>query len=206
MSETPPEKYYEACITYNLVNEFDIKYDIKLYPFSISQIEEKDKGYDFGYELSNNSFFIQYKKPSSLYDVNLKKFSWQINNEQLNIINHSDIGLRTYYALPGFVSTSKWYEGLDLTYFIESVKLEHVLKNKEKQKTATIHSINKSLRTWNYYFDLKYKHLSSVVQCNTLEPITVGDIQKHVLSMDEETKNTTWFYGIRKDEKWKVKL
>lgn len=203
MGKTPPEKYYEACITYNLVTEFYIKYDIKLYPFSISQIEENDKGYDFGYELSNDSFFIQYKKPSDLYDVNSKKFSWKINNEQLNIINRNDIGLKTYYALPGFVSTNKWYEGLDLTYFIESIKLKHVLKNKENQITATIYSTNTSLRTWDYYFDSKYKNLSSVVQCDVVKSVTVEDIQKFALSMDEESKNTTWFYAIRKDENGK---
>lgn len=201
MSEIPPEKYYEACITYNLVCEFDINYDIKLYPFSISQIEEKDKGYDFGYELSNDSFFIQYKRPIA-YDVNSKKFSWKIDNEQLNTINYSDVGLKTYYALPTFVNTSEWYEGLNLTRFIESVKLAQVLKNNNRQKkTATLHSTDNSLRSWNYYFDSKHKNLNNVAQCNTFKHVTINNIQKYVLSMDDELKNTTWFYAIRKDGK-----
>ncbi|HHY25545.1 MAG TPA: hypothetical protein GX523_02115 [Desulfitobacterium dehalogenans] len=199
MSKIPPEKYYEACITYNLVYEFNIKYDIKLYPFSISQIEEKEKGYDFGYELSNDSFFIQYKKPS-LFDINTNKYSWKIDNEQLHIINRSNINIKTYYALPGFVNTSKWYEGLDLTYFIESVKLGNILKSKNGQKTATLHSTNNGLRSWSYYFDSK-QNLRNLARCDILEPITLDAVKKYTLSIDEESKNITWLYAIRKGTK-----
>lgn len=198
MSKIPPEKYYEACITYNLVNEFNIKYDIKLYPFSISQIEEKDKGYDFGYELSIDSFFIQYKRPN-LIDITTNMFSWKIENEQLHTINCSNIALKTYYALPIFVNTDKWYEGLDLTYFIESVKLGNILKDKNLQKTATINSNNKGLRLWSYYFDSKWKYLHNVARCNMLEPITFDAVKKYTLNMDEESKKITWLYAIRKE-------
>ena len=78
-----------------------------------------------------------------------------------------------------------------------------MLKNKENQITATIYSTNTSLRTWDYYFDSKYKNLSSVVQCDVVKSVTVEDIQKFALSMDEESKYTTWFYAIRKDENGK---
>lgn len=39
--DTPPEKYYEACITFNLIQYFSTNYGKKVYPFSITQLREK---------------------------------------------------------------------------------------------------------------------------------------------------------------------
>lgn len=53
-----PEKFYESCLTYNIIQYFDEVLEQKVYPFSISQLEEKSAGYDYGYEVSNKSFLF----------------------------------------------------------------------------------------------------------------------------------------------------
>ena len=40
----PPEKYYEACITYHILRYYEEKRIGRIFPFSISQIREKQKG------------------------------------------------------------------------------------------------------------------------------------------------------------------
>ena len=49
MDYFPPEKYYEACVTYHIVRYYEENFDERIFPFSISQIQEKREGYDFGY-------------------------------------------------------------------------------------------------------------------------------------------------------------
>ena len=48
MSNLQPKKYYEACITYNIIVELN-RMGKKVYPYSISQRQEKEEGFDFGY-------------------------------------------------------------------------------------------------------------------------------------------------------------
>jgi len=198
MSKIPPEKYYEACITYNLIYDFEMKLDTKLYPFSISQIEEKDKGYDFGYKLSNDSFFVQYKRPN-IYETKSEKFNWKIDIEQLKVINNNNFKLKTYYALPWFIDVGEWYHALDLTYFIDAVKLKYILKNKANNKSAIINSTNKSLKPWCYCSEARVRVLKNLAYDYSAPSITFSDIREYVASWDEETKNRTWFYAIRKD-------
>jgi hypothetical protein len=134
MSCFPPEKYYEACITYHLVNEFRDRFDQTLYPISISQIEEHFKGYDFGYCFSGSSFFIQYKRPVTLQnDI----YSWHIDKDQLQIINKRSDLFKTYYALPAFSDMMEWYGGIDHTYFIVAPIFQHMLK-KLRQRSRKI--------------------------------------------------------------------
>ena len=68
MKKAQPEKYYEACITYNIIKELN-RIGKKVYPYSISQRDEKEEGYDFGYHVSENSFLIQYKSPNILKEI-----------------------------------------------------------------------------------------------------------------------------------------
>lgn len=42
MRDIPPEKYYEACLTYHFVRQFEL-IGGKLYPFSISQKKKRIK-------------------------------------------------------------------------------------------------------------------------------------------------------------------
>lgn len=39
----PPEKYYEACITYHIVRYCEEKQMGRIFPFGISQIQEKKR-------------------------------------------------------------------------------------------------------------------------------------------------------------------
>lgn len=199
MSKIPPEKYYEACITYNLVNEFDLQFDIKLYPFSVSQIEENDLGYDFGYEFSAKSFFIQYKKPF-LHDVESKLTTWQIDISQLSTIISNDIGIRTYYALPYFTSTMSWYEGLQNTYFVDSIRLHNSLKDKLKQNTVNIKSINNYLREWDYFFNSNMKSLSNLaLKSDLVDNNNLNDIVDYVKRLDYDEKENLWLYLLKKE-------
>lgn len=110
----PPEKYYEACITYHILRYYEEKRIGRIFPFSISQIREKTEGYDFGYYLEDKEyFFIQYKRP--YYGSS----AWQINIGQLNTIVENGIGKITYYAFPDFHNIFEWYTGLENTFFFE---------------------------------------------------------------------------------------
>ncbi|MGM2621180.1 MULTISPECIES: hypothetical protein [Bacillus] len=140
MSKIQPEKYYEACITHHLVSHFEYMLDKKIYPFSISQIEEKIEGYDFGYKVSQKSFFIQYKKPYRLIPEDT--YHWKIDIEQLRTINSSTNGINTYDALPSFWDAMDWYEALDNTFFIGALSLENQIKKINEGKIVKTTSIS----------------------------------------------------------------
>ena len=109
---------------YYLVNEFKERFNIKLYPFSISQIEEYNEGYDFGYRFSSKSFVIQYKRPNA---NNQENYYWKINREQLDKLCANN-KFKSYYALPAFTGTDKWFKGFEECFFVDSVKLQNYLK------------------------------------------------------------------------------
>ena len=125
----PPEKYYEACITYNLIELFRNQKNLLVFPFSISQREEKLKGFDFGY---NNSlvdmFLIQYKRPTPNSEDGYK---WKIDLAQLNTLIKSDYLYKTYYCLPAFTSIWQWYTALDNTFFVRAAELKNRLETTE---------------------------------------------------------------------------
>lgn len=111
---TPPEKYYEACITYHLVRQFELIYNRRLYPFSISQIRERELGFDFGYELAGgNLFLVQFKRPCVTEKGEIR---WLIDVEQAGILAKQSA--KAYYAFPAFVDGKEWYEGLVKTIFV----------------------------------------------------------------------------------------
>lgn len=150
----PPEKYYEACITYHIVRYFFEKQGKQIYPFSISQIKEKDEGYDFGYmNMSEQVFFVQYKRPAwaTMPDG---RMSWEVDIEQLRTVLGCGIGCQAYYALPAFVDFSEWYSGLERTYFINAEELYTLLRLQGRmgQKTAMIREATWKMKKFEGYF------------------------------------------------------
>ena len=130
--DTPPEKYYEACITYHLVRYFEQVYSRRLYPFSISQIREKKLGFDFGYELSEgNLFLVQFKRP---YVMGNGRIKWQIEKEQAEILAKQPA--KVYYALPAFLGGKEWYEGLDKTFFVPAGIVYTWVRSKKVEQSA----------------------------------------------------------------------
>ena len=130
--DTPPEKYYEACITYHLVRYFEQVYSRRLYPFSISQIREKKLGFDFGYELSEgNLFLVQFKRP---YVMGNGRIKWQIEKEQAEILAKQPA--KVYYALPAFLDGKEWYEGLDKTFFVPAGIVYTWVRSKKVEQSA----------------------------------------------------------------------
>lgn len=130
--DTPPEKYYEACITYHLVRYFEQVYSRCLYPFSISQIREKKLGFDFGYELSEgNLFLVQFKRP---YVMGNGRIKWQIEKEQAEILAKQPA--KAYYALPAFLDGKEWYEGLDKTFFVPAGIVYTWVRSKKVEQSA----------------------------------------------------------------------
>ena len=200
MSNFPPEKYYEACITYNIVKEFDER-EKRIYPFSISQIEERSKGYDFGYTYSNKSFFIQYKRPL-LYDSENSIYTWQICREQLGIINSKNYGIRTYYALPAFIDTRQWFEGLENTYFVAAPNLQNHLKSKNDTKTNNINSKNGILKKWDYFSQFHKSLQKNVAYSVDESGITFEDILFYAQNLNEETRKNTWVYLMEDDNNY----
>lgn len=200
MKSFPPEKYYESCITYHLVKEFEERFEKKLYPFSISQIEEKCEGYDYGYTFSNRSFFIQYKRPYSfMCESGIPVYNWNVCREQLSVINRQPHSLKTYYALPAFIDIMKWFEGIDHTYFVLAPRLEEYLVNKGKAKTNIINSNNKILKRWN---DILLSHelfQSNVAYEYSQNGITLTDIISIARKLDGETRECTWIYLLEDD-------
>lgn len=192
-----PEKYYEACITHHLVNYFEFTLDKKLYPFSISQIEEKNKGYDFGYKISSKSFFIQFKRPFK--SITGETYHWKIEIEQLNTINRMGDNLYTYYALPSFANSEDWYEAMDKTFFINAHNLERQieqLNSGKRLKTTTIDSKKIRLNSWN---DLSKRFESTLNNVSTAEKINMEDskdIMNYVNSLDEDLRKSTWLYIV----------
>lgn len=189
----PPEKYYEACITHHLVNEFKERFNIKLYPFSISQIEEYTEGYDFGYKFSGNSFVIQYKRPD-VYSGG--DYYWKINREQLDKLNANNHKFKAYYALPAFIDTNKWFEGLETTFFSEAMKLQYHLKIKNN-KNNIVNSKCKILENSDQFFnkyDYGQKNLAYAVE---EQSVTMKDIIQLANGIDKEMRNNTWVYLMR---------
>lgn len=130
--DTPPEKYYEACITYHLVRRFELIYNRRLYPFSISQIREKKLGFDFGYELSKgNVFLVQFKRP---YVMGNGRIKWQIEKEQAGMLAKQPA--KAYYALPTFLDGKEWYEGLDKTFFVPAGIIYTWVRRKKVEQNA----------------------------------------------------------------------
>lgn len=130
--DTPPEKYYEACITYHLVCRFEQIYNRRLYPFSISQIREKRLGFDFGYELSKgNVFLVQFKRP---YVKENGKIKWNVEKEQAEVLAKQPA--RAYYALPAFPDGKDWYKGLDKTFFVPAGSVYTWVRSKKADQSV----------------------------------------------------------------------
>lgn len=196
MSNFPPEKYYEACITYNLISEFDLIFEKKLFPFSISQLEEKSNGYDFGYTYSDQSFFIQYKRPITCDPV----YSWKICREQLNVINSHEFAIKTYYALPDFIDTMQWYTGLEKTYFVSAPQLKNYLDTKKtNEKISSIKANSTILKRSDDIFFNNTSFQKNVAYKTEPKLITFKNILSYIESFSAETKNTTWAYLIKEN-------
>jgi hypothetical protein len=138
-----PEKYYEACITNNIITYFKERRNIVVYPFSVSPRVENEEGYDFGYELKGHSFLIQYKRPLKSGE----NFRWDIDIEQLKVIINNGYGEVTYYALPQFEDYKKWYSALndENTKFLNAIEVFKYLNNSGKK---SINSSWSGLKTW----------------------------------------------------------
>lgn len=165
-----PEKYYENCLTYNIVNYYVSNFDKYIYPFTISQREEKEEGYDFGYCL-NDFFAIQYKKPILLES----SYSWRISKEQLNVIIRNGLYTKIFYAFPAFHNITQWYSALDHCYFIRADRLFSYL-NKKKKSTINSNKDIEVLLTWGeitkeikIIYDKKYYGLSEISIENQLQ-------------------------------------
>ncbi|MEC0348265.1 hypothetical protein [Bacillus subtilis] len=200
MSKIPPEKYYEACITYHLVNYFEFTLEKKIYPFSISQIEEKKEGYDFGYKMSEKSFFIQHKRPYKV--IPKDTYHWKIEIEQLKTINRKANNINTYYALPSFGDSMGWYEALDNTFFVNSRSLEYQIKqiNRGRNIKTTFISPEKILLDKFYRISCNIVgdlHSVAVSQKNINSKI--GNITNYIKGLNEDVKSSTWLYILEED-------
>ena len=130
LAGVPPEKYYEACITYHLVREQERR-GRRLYPFAISQAVEHQLGFDFGYGWGRG-FLAQYKRPI----LRAEGCGWIIDLEQFQTLRNC--GVPAYYVLPRFFLASEWYEGLDLTAFLSVSALEPWIQERKGQKEACL--------------------------------------------------------------------
>ncbi|MED3786805.1 hypothetical protein P4576_06000 [Peribacillus frigoritolerans] len=195
MSKIQPEKYYEACITHHLVNYFEFILEKKIYPFSISQIEEKKEGYDFGYNISGKSFFIQYKRPYRVIPGDA--YHWKIELEQLRTINSNVNGINTYYALPSFGNSMGWYEGLENTFFISALSLESQIKKLnigKNLKTTSISSEKIRLDNWKKISGIFANTLNNMADAKTYANWDGDVISNYIKGLEEDTKNCTWLY------------
>lgn len=138
-----PEKYYESCVTFNIINYFREKRDEHVFPFSISPVREKQEGYDFGYEVMDKLFLLQFKRPYK----NENSYRWDIDIEQLKVIVNNTYGSVAYYALPQFDDYKMWYQALNEGYvkFIDSTSL---LKYLTKTDKKSINSAYEGLKDW----------------------------------------------------------
>lgn len=190
-----PEKYYEACITYHLVTYFENILDKKLYPFSISQIQEKDLGYDFGYEAIEFLFFIQFKRP--LLNINSNKIYWKIESEQLSTINSQSSNFDTYYCLPNFTDSFDWYKADEKTFFVSSIKLSNLLKKSiSDKKSVVLHSDKIKLDTWENLCKKFENQLNSALATTIAELPSIEEIKNYINNLDVNTKDSTWCYII----------
>lgn len=195
MRDIPPEKYYEACLTYHFVRQFEL-IGRKLYPFSISQKKEKDKGYDFGYSSLQDVFLIQYKRPYKI-KVYPDKYTWLIDRKQLHTINGHLFSGYTYYALPMFDSKNDWYHGLDKTVFVPAPRLEKYLEsNKRDSETNIIESDNPILKPWDFYMR-KFKRSvdsQSIFVKDKIEYFT----DENILDLCDIGESSLWLYQVRR--------
>lgn len=138
----PPEKYYEACLTYHLIRYFREIHDRTLYPFCVSQVKEQKYGFDFGYHSGGGRLFlVQYKRPQTCAGG----YAWPIRMEQLEVL--AQCGLPAFYALPAFSDPLEWYEGLEKTYFISAGQVRFWLQNRSEQKSALLHEAERLFHT-----------------------------------------------------------
>lgn len=144
-----PEKFYEACVTYNIVDFYKSNTNKRVYPFSISQHKENKEGYDFGYEVDSNSFMIQYKRPENIKLDN--KFTWKIDEEQLKTILNTGIDDKIFYCFPGFSDFRNWYEALKMTYFALPSDIYTYL---ERSCRKSISSNTEILKSWYDIYNL----------------------------------------------------
>lgn len=139
----PPEKYYEACITYHLVRHYKLICDKELYPFSITQIRERELGFDFGYELSRGRVFLgQYKRPVMKRDGH---YAWQINRAQLEAL--AEVPVPAFYILPAFSGVKEWYEGLEKSHFLPAGAVLLWMQSQEGKKDVLLHETDPLLQT-----------------------------------------------------------
>ena len=195
MGNTPPEKYYEACLTYHFVRQFEM-IGRKLYPFSISQKKEKERGYDFGYSNLQDVFLIQYKRPYKI-KVYPDKYTWLIDRKQLHTINGHLFSGYTYYALPMFDSENDWYLGLDKTVFVPAPRLEKYFdSNKRDTASNILESDSPILKPWDFYMR-KFKR--SVDSQNILVKDKIKYYSdKNVLDMWDIEESSLWAYEVRR--------
>lgn len=170
----PPEKYYEACITYHIVRYYKEKHIGDIFPFSISQLEEQEKGYDFGYRFDGDrAFYIQYKRPDKLAADN-RALTWTVKISQLQTIIENGIGDCTYYAFPGFFDFSEWYRGLEKTYFLNADDLFTQLRlmKKTRHQTAVISANSWRLRLFEDYFAKSNVYKNVLLGNREVQPVS----------------------------------
>lgn len=138
-----PEKFYEACVTCNIITYFKEKRDEIIYPFAVSQVREREEGYDFGYNMNDRMFLLQYKRPKKCE----KMYRWDIDVDQLDVIVNNQYGDLTYYALPMFDEYRLWYKALEPSNikFIDAITLKKYLELTGKK---SINSGNEKLKDW----------------------------------------------------------
>lgn len=189
MGNIPPEKFYEACITYHLVKEFSERFGIRLFPFSISQIEEYKEGYDFGYQFRETSFVLQYKRPSVYTD---KKCYWKIDKQQLVTLKSNP--LKSFYALPAFTNALEWYEGIQKCCFVESERLYQYFVKKDSKNISEDNAILINFEDFIGRYESGSKNLAYKYDNSYISFI---DIYKFALQVPLELKEHTWVYLIK---------
>lgn len=206
--EMLPEKYYESCITYNIVNYYDEEKRIKIYPYSISQNEENDLGYDFGYEVVKNMFFIQYKRPHK--KLSNGKFTWLIDLEQLEtIMSNEHYCNSVYYCLPNFNDIKQWYNAFDNSYFIKATILHKQLEGKLRkgQKIKSIRESRFGMKTWyeienDEYLRIDRKNLAYKIEDDNYSNYDYKELNKWLnkvaLSQDEKLSGMYGYYLLEK--------
>lgn len=139
-----PEKFYEACVTCNIINYFAEKRAEKVFPFSVSPVQEKTEGYDFAYEIKDTIFMLQFKRPYK----NMNGYRWEININQLNVIVKNAYSPVVYYALPQFGDYKLWYQALNYENmkFIDAASLQKYLVETGKK---SINSSYEKLKNWD---------------------------------------------------------
>ncbi len=188
----PPEKYYEACITYHLVQYFKTLYSREIYPFSITQFREKSLGFDFGYELSSENVFLgQYKRPLMLEDGH---YAWRIDSEQMNTLSKSPVP--AFYILPAFAEAKEWYEGLDKTYFVPVYLVCSWAQRREGKRLMVIRDTDQLLRAVRekpfdrFGRDFNQAALAENVQTGT-------SLMEYAALLQENASDDIWGYWIK---------